>query len=159
MLPLSMYIEFHDILFLQSVMDGKYNVKDESIPVSLRNSNTRQSSDFELSKNRQLKTDENCWTRAPELFNILHYQFHDNPRKTTDRTLLQLQLLLNKWIHCADTKVLGICLRQKLQRHATMCALNQTYSLSLVNLWNLQHHTDQIMQVSISRQEISGMKA
>ena len=52
MLPLSMYIDFSDILFFQSVMDGKYNVKDESIPVSLRNSTTRQSSDFELRKNR-----------------------------------------------------------------------------------------------------------
>ena len=67
MLQLSIKIELHDILFLQSVMDGKYNVKDESIAVSVRNSTTRQSSDFELSKNRFHKTDEIFWTRAPKL--------------------------------------------------------------------------------------------
>ena len=77
----SMYFELHDIIFLQSVIDGKYNVKDESIPVSVRNSTTRQSSDFELSKNRFYKTDENLWTRAPKLFNIHHYHFQDNPKK------------------------------------------------------------------------------
>ena len=76
-----MYFELHDITFLQSVIDGKYNVKDESIQVSLRNSTTRQSSDFELSKNHFYKTDENLWTRAPKLFNIHHYQFRDNPTK------------------------------------------------------------------------------
>ena len=80
-LPLSMYIELHDILFLQSVMDGKYSVSEDSIPISLRESTTRQCSEFELNKNRISKTDENFWTRAPKLFNILHKQFRDNPTK------------------------------------------------------------------------------
>ena len=80
-LPLSMYIELHGTLFLHSVMDGKYNVKDESIPVSMRNSATRRSSDFELSENCLHKTDERFGTRAPKLFNVLHYQFRDNPTK------------------------------------------------------------------------------
>ena len=80
-LPLSMYIELHDILFLQSVMDGKYSVSENSIPISLRESTTRQCSEFELNKNRIIKTDENFWTRAPKFFNILHKQFRDNPTK------------------------------------------------------------------------------
>ena len=85
-LPLSMYIELHGTLFLHSVMDGKYNVEDESIPVSMRNSATRQSSDFELRENCLHKTDERFGTRAPKLFNV------QPDKEKTDRTLLQKQL-------------------------------------------------------------------
>ena len=111
-LPLSMYIELHDTLFLQWVMDGKYSVSEDSIPISLRESTTRQCSEFELNKNRISKTDENFWTRAPKTFQYTPQTVSRQPdEKTTDRKLLQLlwkQLQWARHMHLACTVFLWI---------------------------------------------------
>ena len=77
-LPISMYMELHDLLLLLSIMKGNYNIRRSKIP-NIKLTETRQNNEFEIPKHRLRKCDENFWTRATRLYNIV--------RKTTDKPL------------------------------------------------------------------------
>ena len=63
-LPISMYMELHDLQFLLSVINGNCNINCATIP-NFKSTETRQSKEFEVPKHRLRKCDENFWTRAP----------------------------------------------------------------------------------------------
>ena len=74
LLPLSMYFELDDALFLLSIMQGNYNIRKS---VSRKKNpgndiNTRQTSGNQINfeKTRTNKADENFWRRASRLLNI-----------------------------------------------------------------------------------------
>ena len=73
-----MYMELHDLLLLLSIMKGNYNISRSKIP-NFKLTETRQSNEFEIPKHRLRKCDENFWTRATRLYNIV--------RKTIDKPL------------------------------------------------------------------------
>ena len=108
-LPISMYMELHDVLFLLSVIDGKYNINCATIP-NFKSTETRQSKEFEVPKHRLRKCDGNFWTRATRLYNIV--------RKTTDKPLskkLLSQMYMTflhrryKELDCCSWRVLCNC--------------------------------------------------
>ena len=69
-LPLSMYMEMHDVLYLLSILEGNYYVPEDKLPKRKENE-TRQKQEFELPKHRLHKSDENFFFRATKLFNII----------------------------------------------------------------------------------------
>ena len=72
LLPLSLYIELHDLLLLISFLSGNYII---SIPIS-RNPNcddqpiTRQFELININQTRTKKADENFWRRSSQILNI-----------------------------------------------------------------------------------------
>ena len=86
LLPLSMYIELHDILFLFAVKNQKYDINLEDYTDKTEiNRSTRQVSRGELNipKLRLKKSEENFWVRASQLHNLfshlINFDQHDLP--------------------------------------------------------------------------------
>ena len=70
-LPLSMYMEMHDVLYLLSILEGNYHVPEDKLPKRIENE-TRLKHEFELPKHRLQKSDENFFFfRAAKLYNII----------------------------------------------------------------------------------------
>ena len=71
-LPLSMYMEVHDILYLISVLEGNYEAKNKKMPVTKsRGGLTRQQTELYIPQQRLKKCDENFWIRAPKLLKLV----------------------------------------------------------------------------------------
>ena len=70
-LPLTMYLELHDILFFRAVRNEKYNINLLNHKPRTKTTDTRQSEEYEITKHRLKKTDENFWTRTTRLLNII----------------------------------------------------------------------------------------
>ena len=86
LLPLSMYIELHDILFLFAVKNQKYDINLEDYTDKTEiNRSTRQVSRGELNipKLRLKKSEEHFWVRASQLHNLfshlINFDQHDLP--------------------------------------------------------------------------------
>ena len=71
-LPLSLYVEMHDLLMLLSIKTGEFDV-ESSIENETICDNTRQSNrgEFKLSKPRLNKTNENFFRRTKLLYNYV----------------------------------------------------------------------------------------
>ena len=71
-LPLSIYVEMHDLLFLLSMRNGDYDIEEtlDYIP-SLGNTRQNQRGEYRLYKSRLMKTDDNFFRRTKVLFNYV----------------------------------------------------------------------------------------
>ena len=76
-LPLSMYMEVHDILYLISVVEGNYEAKNMPVTKS-RGRLTRQQTELYIPQQRLKKCDENFWIRAPKLLNLVQRSLFAN---------------------------------------------------------------------------------
>ena len=86
LLPLSMYIELHDILFLFAVKNQMYDINFEDYTEKTEiNRSTKQVSRGELNipKLRLKKSEQNFWVRASQLLNLIshliNFDQHDLP--------------------------------------------------------------------------------
>ena len=79
LLPVSLYIELHDVLYLQMILNGRVDIKLSALLTINENESTRQGERKELAVNstRKRKSDENFVRRASILYNILsrHAQY------------------------------------------------------------------------------------
>ena len=87
LLPLSLYIEMHDILMLLALIENKYDVNLNKATYGTCET-TRQSNrgEFQLTKTRLQKTDENFFRRTKTLYNCLIRtcsEFKENPNKSS----------------------------------------------------------------------------
>ena len=87
LLPLSLYIEMHDILMLLALIENKYDVNLKKATYGTCET-TRQSNrgEFNLTKTRLQKTDENFFRRTKTLYNCLIRtcsEFKENPNKSS----------------------------------------------------------------------------
>ena len=73
-LPISMYLELHDLLFLLSGINGNYNINSSAIR-NFKSTETRQSKEFEVRKHRLRKCDKIFWTPSNET--IQHSEKND----------------------------------------------------------------------------------
>ena len=83
LLPLSMYIELHDILFLFAVKNQKYDINIEDYTGKTEiNRSTRQVSRGELNipKPRLKKSEENFWVGASQLHNLFSHLINFDQR-------------------------------------------------------------------------------
>ena len=77
-LPVSMYMEMHDVLYLPSILEGIYYVPEDKLPKRKKNE-TRQKQEFEILKHRLQKSDEHFFFGAAKLYNII--------RRTTQKPM------------------------------------------------------------------------
>ena len=86
LLPVSMYFELHDILYLDSLLKGKYDIDINKFISKTSVESTRQSSRSELvvTRTRTQKADENFFIRSSILHNIM------------SRALARMSLKFNK---------------------------------------------------------------
>ena len=77
MLPVSLYLELHDILFFNAICQGKYALDSNDKPKP-RSLETRQNENFEVPFNRLKKTDTIFWTWTARLMNILNKHIPEN---------------------------------------------------------------------------------
>ena len=79
LLPVSLYIELHDVFYLQMILNGTVDIKPSALLTINENEATRQVQRKELAVNstRKRKTDENFVRSASILYNILsrHAQY------------------------------------------------------------------------------------
>ena len=73
LLPLSLYIELHDLLLLIAFLSGNYNI---NIPITRNQKcddqpNTRLFELIKINQARTKKVDENFWRRSSQLLNII----------------------------------------------------------------------------------------
>ena len=73
LLPVSLYIELHDVPYLQMILNGRVDIKPSALLTINENESTRQGQRKELAVNstRKRKSDENFVRRASILYNIL----------------------------------------------------------------------------------------
>ena len=73
LLPGSFYIELHDVLYLQMILNGSVDIKPSALLTINENESTRQGQRKELAVNstRKRKYDKNLIRRASILYNIL----------------------------------------------------------------------------------------
>ena len=69
-LPISMYMQLHDLLFLLSVINGNYNINSLTI-INFKSTQTRKSKEFEVRKHKLRKCEKNFLTREKRLYNIV----------------------------------------------------------------------------------------
>ena len=88
-LPLSLYVEMHDLLMLLSIKTGEFDV-ESSIENETICDNTRQSNrdEFKLSKPRLNKTNENFFRRTKLLYNY-DLRVYENFGKFLNRATIQ----------------------------------------------------------------------
>ena len=86
LLPVSMYYELHDILYLDSLLKGKYDKDINNFISKTSVESTRQSSrsELEVTRTRTQKADENFFIRSSNLHNIM------------SRALARMSLKFNK---------------------------------------------------------------
>ena len=72
LLPLSFYIEIHNLLYLIALKRGKYDVELSNVD-SIQESTTRQHSrgELQINKNRLVRRDENFFHRSKNLHNLV----------------------------------------------------------------------------------------
>ena len=99
-LPLSMYMEMHDVLYLLSILEGNYYVPEDKLPKRKENE-TRQKQEFELPKHRLHKSDENFFFRATKLFNIIS--------RTTEKPMTKKLLteMYQNYFHRSYNEIVG----------------------------------------------------
>ena len=86
LLPVSIYCELHDILYLDSLLKGKYDIDINKFISKTSVESTRQSSrsELEVTRTRTQKADENFFIRSSILHNIM------------SRALARMSLKFNK---------------------------------------------------------------
>ena len=86
LLPVSMYCELHDIIYLDSLLKGKYDMDINKFISKTSVESTRQSSrsELEVTRTRTQKADENFFIRSSILHNIM------------SRALARMSLKFNK---------------------------------------------------------------
>ena len=72
LLPLSLYIEMYDLLYLIALKQVKYDVELSNLD-SIQESTTRQHSrgELQINKNRLVRSDENFFHRTKILYNLV----------------------------------------------------------------------------------------
>ena len=72
LLPLSLYTEMHDLLYLIALKQGKYGVELSNLD-SIQESTTRQHrrGELQINKNRLVRSDENLFHRTKILCNLV----------------------------------------------------------------------------------------
>ena len=75
LLPASLYIELHDVLYLQMLLNGRVDIKPSALLTVNENESTRQGQRKELAANssRKRKSEEIFVRRASILYNILSW--------------------------------------------------------------------------------------
>ena len=91
LLPLSMYMELHDILFFFAVSARKYDWNLEDYVERITSKNTRQASrgGLQIPKTRLKKSEENFWIRAYHLYKIFSQlvEFNEHDQTTLKNIL------------------------------------------------------------------------
>lgn len=93
LLPLSLYSEMHDLLYLLSIQNGDYDYNMTSTDVQTTRTETTRQADrggFRLPKTRLTRTDDNFFRRTKSLFNIVsnvYQKFGNTLNKSTLTTL------------------------------------------------------------------------
>ena len=87
LLPLSLYMEMHDILMLLAMLNDNYDVvPNETLPHAYDSTRQFQRGELPIAQTRLQKTVDNFFTRTKRLYNYLIYacpSFYQKPDKTT----------------------------------------------------------------------------
>ena len=70
LLPLSLYVEMHDLLLLLSLLDNKFDIKVNFEYQDFEKTRQSARGELKIAKHRLRKTDENFLHRAKLLYNI-----------------------------------------------------------------------------------------
>ena len=98
LLPVSLYLELHNVLFLNATQNDKYNIR---VMFLTRSTDTRQK-EYEETKNFLGKTHENFWLRTARLVKIIRKHLKDKPLDKTTLTKMY-QHYFNKSYSEAET--------------------------------------------------------
>ena len=87
LLPLSLYMEMHNILMLLAMLNDKYDVVlNEALPHTYDSTRQFQRGELPIAQTRLQRTVDNFFTRTKRLYNYLIYacpSFYQKPDKTT----------------------------------------------------------------------------
>ena len=117
LLPLSVYMELHDILFFFAVSTRKYDWNLEDHVERITSKNTRQASrgELQIPKTRLKKSEENFWIRAYHLYNIFSHlvEFNEHDQTTLKNILTSIYWrYFDKYYNESNTctwRILCIC--------------------------------------------------
>ena len=90
LLPLCLYIELHDLLYLLAIMRGDYDttVNLQENPPETTRQDTR--GEFKIAKSRLQKTDDNFFRRTKSLYNLVIRVYKDYGQYLNKQTLLKI---------------------------------------------------------------------
>ena len=87
-LPVSLYLELHDVLFFNAAENEKCTIR---VKIPTRSSDMRQKEQYAVPTYLLRETDENFWTRTARLVNNISEYLKDKPLDRTARTKMYQQ--------------------------------------------------------------------
>ena len=96
LLPLCLYIELHDLLYLLAIMRGDYDttIDLQEKPPETTRQDTR--GEFKIAKSRLQKTDDNFFRRTKSLYNLVIKVYKDYGQYLNKQTLLKIYNFFEK---------------------------------------------------------------
>ena len=112
MLPLSLYIEMHDLLYLIALKQGKNDVELSNLD-SIQESSSRQHSrgELQIKKNRLVRSDENFFHRTKILYNLVLKVYSNFGRSLNKNSVNNFLAMFLQSVHRGKQMHLAHCMQ------------------------------------------------